>query len=178
MPHLRVYTRITLPSNMSTYQLTSVCAMDSMTCYIGVNDNGGRVIKTTNKGLNWTSLSTGSVPEIWDVDMESNGYGFAVSGSQSDAYVHKTSNYGVNWSTVYSGNTGALRSMLQNNSMYVAGNNGKIIRSSDGGQSWTSQVSGTTSHLNFINNYESNPNKNVCRRRKRNSFYGLAMAAA
>ncbi|MBS1494768.1 MAG: T9SS type A sorting domain-containing protein [Bacteroidetes bacterium] len=154
-----VYTRLTLPSNMSTLHLTSVSAMDSMTCYIGVESNSSfrGVIRTTDKGVSWTQLNTGGI-EVWDIEMENNGYGYIVSGGSSSCYVQRTSDYGSTWSTVYSGTSGALKSLLQNNGLYAAGNNGKIIRSSDGGQSWVSQNSGTTANLNFINSLESNTN--------------------
>jgi len=155
-----VYTRLTLPSNMSTYHLTSVCAKDSMVCYVGVESNASfrGIIKTTDKGATWTQLITGGI-EIWDFEIEDNGYGYAVSGGSTNGYVQKTSDFGSTWSTVYSGSTGALKSLLQNNFIYAAGKNGTIIKSTDGGQSWSTQITGTTSNLNFINCLNSNPNK-------------------
>jgi photosystem II stability/assembly factor-like uncharacterized protein len=152
-----VFTRLSLPVSMSTYQLTSVSAVDSTTCYIGVNSNTFTgILKTTNSGVNWSQTSTPL--EIWKVEMDrSSGNGFATAGGNSNCAIYNTTNYGVTWNEVFSYGSGALYGFDEGNTyFFAAGMQGKIFRSASGGNNWMLQNSGVSADLNAIKMCQDN----------------------
>lgn len=152
------FVRLSLPQSMAAYQLTSVSAVDSTTCYIGVNGHPAfdGILKTTDKGATWQQQST--VMEVWGITMQSSGTGYAAAGGTSVASVFKTINGGTTWNSVYTNASNGLNAIMQNNGVYAAGTNGLIIRSTDGGASWSTQSSGTSSELKFIASLNTNSN--------------------
>jgi hypothetical protein len=155
-----VFTRVSLPPSMSGYQLTSVRAFDSTTCYISVNTgaspNHGSVIRTTNSGLSWAEFSTTN--ELWEIYVSSSqGMGFAVGGGSGNGGIYKSYDYGITWSQIYTETTG-LRGLYAGPNFYAVGNSGKIIKGTGDGSFLTPLYSGTTQDLRAIEALESNYN--------------------
>ncbi|MBZ0201853.1 MAG: T9SS type A sorting domain-containing protein [Ignavibacteria bacterium] len=157
MAQIPAFTRMSLPQSMSTYQLTSVCAVDSMTCYIGVSDypTFTGVLKTTNKGATWTQI--GMNREIWAVCVSrDNGLGFAVGGNNSNCEVYKTSDYGLSWLPVFSQSSGTLKGLFRGAMVYAVGNGGIILKGNYFGDMWDWQYSGVTTDLNAVDALDQN----------------------
>lgn len=157
MAQIPVFTRLSLPQSMSAYQLTSVCAVDSMTCYVGVSEhpafNG--VLKTTNKGATWTQV--GMTREIWSVCVSrDNGLGFAVGGNNSNSIVYKTSDFGISWFPVFDQSPGALKSIFRGAYNYAVGDGGIILKGNYFGDNWSWQYSGVTTDLNAVDALDQN----------------------
>jgi|WetSurMetagenome_2_1015567.scaffolds.fasta_scaffold20022_3 photosystem II stability/assembly factor-like uncharacterized protein len=155
-----IFRRISLPSSMSSYQLTSVYAFDSTTCYISVNGGGspnhGRIIKTTNSGLNWSETITTN--ELWGIYVSSSsGMGFAVGGGTGNGGIYKTTDYGTSWNQIYTETTG-LFGLSAGANFYAVGNSGKIIKGNYEGSFLTPLNSGTTQDLRAIKILDSDYN--------------------
>lgn len=103
---------------------------------------GGNIIKTTNGGVNWEVIWTGTSDPLYTVYFVNSQTGF-VAGGYSGGIIKKTTNSGENWSTVYTGFTNSFRSICFTNdsSGYVVGNSGSIRKTVDWGNTWFSQNS-------------------------------------
>ena len=155
-----VYTRVTMPTSMTNYQLTCVATIDSMSCLIGVQRGSqpGVILKTTNKGVNWSEFYTPNGIEIWAIDMSSNGYGFAAGGNGGTCSIYMTTNTGVTWNLVYSGIQGRIRGLDYYGQVFAVGSNGTILKGSGDGSIWSEQYSGVTNTLYAVSVLESNHN--------------------
>ncbi|MBM4159266.1 MAG: T9SS type A sorting domain-containing protein [Ignavibacteria bacterium] len=153
-----VYTRITMPSSMSGYQLTCIATIDSMSCLIGVQRGSqpGVILKTTNKGVNWSEFYTPNGIEIWAIDMSSGGSGFAAGGNGGNSYIYMTTNTGVTWNLVYSGTQGRIRGLDFYSQVFAVGLNGTILKGSGDGTIWSAQNSGVNNTLYAVSVLESN----------------------
>ncbi len=100
---------------------------------------------TTNGGASWSGKSLGTM--VWDnlVDVYTvDATHIYLLGSN----FYKTSNGGTNWTTsAVNGN--AFYFTDANNGIVVA-NSGVIKKTTDGGGTWTTPSSGTSSHLNSV----------------------------
>jgi photosystem II stability/assembly factor-like uncharacterized protein len=157
-----VYTRITMPSNMTGYQLTCVSALDSNSCVIGVNrgSDPGVILKTTNKGVNWTTFTMPSGIGIWTIDMDGGGGGWAAGGNNGVYHLYWTGDWGTTWSLISSGNSGQIKGLhyFSGNGAFAVGSNGVILRNYGGPTFWTPQNSGVMVQLNSISVLGTNEN--------------------
>ncbi len=80
-------------SSGTTLNLNSVCFMSSSTGYIGCDS--GRVLKTTNGGINWTQIYTGYSFNIISIKFYGN------LGIAAGDKIIKTTNSGLNWFLFY-----------------------------------------------------------------------------
>ena len=117
----------------------------------------GKVLRTTNKGQNWTNAS-GDLPTsipmynifAWDANLA------IVTGSTTSAYIYKTTNGGVNWATVLTTAGGFDDNLWMTSATdaYCIGDivsgNWHLVKSTDAGSTWsnwatlpTSNTSGT-----------------------------------
>ncbi|MDP2301709.1 MAG: YCF48-related protein [Ignavibacteria bacterium] len=123
-----------LPFQTDT-RIYSVFFINDNLGYIGSVGPTG-VYKTTDGGLNWTSLNTGTGVAssiIYDIDFVDENKGFAIYSSGS---VAKTTDGGTSWTPISSGWTGAAiydMFIVNQNVMYLCGPGGRISRSIDGG---------------------------------------------
>ena len=125
-----------------------------------INDNtgyacgsSGTIIQTTNAGVNWNSLPSGTGNFIQNVKFTDAFTGFAAGNSGT---ILKTINGGLNWSALTSGTSLPLfgLAVTSANIIYASGENGFMIKSTDGGASWITQVSNVTNrivNLHFLN---------------------------
>ncbi|MFZ4590998.1 MAG: T9SS type A sorting domain-containing protein [Ignavibacteria bacterium] len=103
----------------------------------------GKVLRTTNKGVNWTNVS-GNLPAAvamyniyaWDANTA------IVTGSGASAWIYKTVNGGVNWTTVLTTAGGFDDQLWMANSgdAYcigdAVGGNWHLVKSNNGGDNW------------------------------------------
>jgi len=104
----------------------------------------GKVLRTTNKGQNWTNVS-GDLPTTipmynifaWDANLA------IVTGSTTSAYIYKTTNGGVNWATVLTTSGGFDDNLWMTSATdaYCIGDivsgNWHLMKSTNGGSNWS-----------------------------------------
>lgn len=111
----------------------------------------GTIYRTTDGGLTWAfqaNTLTGATA-IYGIDFIDKNTGWVVGGSTTRIF--KTTDGGINWApqTGPATVTAALNSVnfVNADTGYAVGNSGKIIRTIDGGTTWTEQTSGVTASL-------------------------------
>ena len=109
-----------------------------------VSGAAGKVLRTTNKGVNWTNVS-GNLPAAvamynifaWDANT------CIVTGSSTSAFIYKTTNGGVNWATVLTtagGFDDHLHMTSATNAYCIGdavGGNWHLVQSTNGGDNWS-----------------------------------------
>jgi photosystem II stability/assembly factor-like uncharacterized protein len=94
----------------------SVSAVSTTVAWVAGNTTTPVIYRTTNGGLNWTSIPTNGIPAnvgiycIWGVNANT---AYAGDGT-GNASVYKTTNAGVNWSVIFStgGTTGFFNGIV------------------------------------------------------------------
>ncbi len=161
-----------------TIPLSSVCFADTLTAYIITDsdyawEGEGTVLKTVNGGANWDILASGRnwipnapggfyllLTSVYFTDAVNGcivGYGLApsVHGSSysevTDSFILNTTDGGITW-TETEGYGRALLSVHSPdlNTGYVVGEKGKILRTTDRGATWSSQISGIGETLRSV----------------------------
>ena len=124
-----------------------------------VNDNTGfaagsmgNIIKTTDKGINWISLNSGTQKEIFKMEFWNLDLGICVC---KDGLILITNNGGVNWKQISNYSSLDLYDIcIKENKIYVCGLGGKILMSEDHGNTWVnlnSQINIPLFCINFLN---------------------------
>jgi photosystem II stability/assembly factor-like uncharacterized protein len=99
----------------------------------------GKVLRTTNKGVNWELLDVGTVDNIIDVNFINENTGWAVG---QDGIIAGTSDGGTSWSILSTGSEYEIESFrdivfVSADSGYALGNASPVIvRTTDGGENW------------------------------------------
>jgi len=115
-----------------------------------VGDNG-TILRTTNGGQTWAALNSGTTTDLFKVEFIDQNNGWALGGTPPAAPIAlKTSNGGVTWTRVNlppnpGGNPvsegGYLdMSVVDANAVWIGGRYGTVIRTLDGGATWTRQA--------------------------------------
>ncbi len=122
-----------------------------------LNENTGYVsgsatlLKTTNSGMNWSSLSAPFVnfENLRDIHFTDDNTGIAVSDA---GRILRTTNAGANWVLIPSGTVESLFGIYftDPSTAVACGNNGAIIRTTNGGANWQTQVSPVTEILTDV----------------------------
>ena len=138
-------------SNVSN-RLTSIDMWSSMVGYCCGLD--GTILKTTNGGFIWESLSTGIVEGLNSIKFISENIGWVVG---QDGKILKTTNGGLSWSYQISNTTKTLNSVffINENVGWVVGWDGTILKTSDSGNNWITQQSSIAVNLNSVFFYSS-----------------------
>ena len=120
-----------------------------------VAGSGGTILKTTNSGSNWTSLSSGTSNSLNSIFFLNANYGYAVGAA---GIILKTINGGTNWVSQNSGINNQLNSVYFTDTAtgYAVGVAGTILKTINGGTNWTAVNSGTDTQLNSIYFTDSN----------------------
>ncbi len=127
----------------TTFDLYSVCFTSIDTGY--VVGNYGKILKTTDGGVNWVSQTSGTPNALFSVCFPSVDTGYAVGYSNM---ILKTTNGGTTWvSQLLSGYNFYSSVYFINTSIgYVVGatngNSGIISKTIDGGNTWTTYYAG------------------------------------
>ncbi|MCI0717099.1 MAG: YCF48-related protein [Chlorobi bacterium] len=110
-----------------------------------VGENGV-IIKSTNYGVFWTLLNSGTSVRLNSIFFtDQAGY---VAGD--NGVFLKTTNEGNTWVQKYTGTINNLNSVVVSNTALMCGDNGTILFSSNYGESWIPHNSGTQADLNSI----------------------------
>jgi photosystem II stability/assembly factor-like uncharacterized protein len=119
--------------------------------------NGSGLLRSTNGGTTFSPVNTPLLTSIYGLHFfdANNGIGVgSVSGNTE--MIFRTSDGGVNWSVVYFNNNGPLLRTLNSvhfptaTTGYAVGHNGRILKSTDGGGTWTAVSTPTTAILNSV----------------------------
>lgn len=117
---------------------------------VGGNPSGGLIFHTTNGGTNWVTQTPVSNTYLKDVHFPVLDTGYICGGNN----IQKTSNSGSNWVVQNTGlgSTVNLNSIyfVNPNIGYCVGSGGTIIKTTNGGATWTTQVSTSTVDLYSI----------------------------
>lgn len=138
----------TIVNSYSGYLLNSVSFKNSSTGYIvGGNPNTGDfIIKTSNGGQNWNTINN-NAPPLGKISFWENNKACGIS----EHSIYKSNNGGITWNVVF--NTAIfLHDMVFPDSLngYVIGQGGIIYKTVNGGTTWYTQSSGTTSSLSLL----------------------------
>jgi len=98
----------------------------------------GIIIRSTNFGVTWSSYTISSEEFLWGIDMQEGGDRGVCVGNWGEAYL--TNDGGQSWQKVQTGVSEYLRDVYfeEDGTCWVCGDFGTIIRSDDGGSSWSS----------------------------------------
>jgi len=119
---------------------------------------GGVIRKTTNGGVTWSALSSGTSSDLYSIWFHGDQVGWVVGAG---GLIKKTTNGGTSWSTVSSGTTNNLYAVQFIDSWstgLAVGAGGTIRRSTNGGSSWFGQTSNTTNDLHGVFLLDTNTN--------------------
>ena len=127
----------------------------------------GVVLRTTNGGLNWSSVGGGRIgtATVYNIDALNDSVAFVTTTPGTSTYIFRTTNRGVSWDTVYAQAGGFIDAIRMSNA-----NNGfalgdpvdtlwTVLRTIDGGASWfriatqPPQVGGETGTQNGMTIY-------------------------
>ena len=118
---------------------------------------GGKILKTTNGGLLWNVVNSGTTQDLYSVN-----YSFSFQDSLTvfacgaNGTILRSTDGGTSWNQVTSGTSSALRSISNIhtnfllNPVIAVGDNGVILNSDDDGLSWSGDTSSTTRQLNSL----------------------------
>jgi photosystem II stability/assembly factor-like uncharacterized protein len=119
--------------NIASSSMLSVFFTDSLTGYVcGAQ---GLILKSSNGGENWVSLSSGTSNTLKEIKFINSATGFAC-GLNSTAL--KTTDAGWSWTQIATGVSGDINSIDIFDNLIVAGvTDARILKSTDLGQSWS-----------------------------------------
>ena len=145
-----------LPSP-TTVQLNSVCAIFS-NYIVG---NSGVVLKGS-AGINWQLIPSGTAENLYGVPL----FGNTDITVGTNGLIWRSTNFGINWFGQNSNTAVTLRSVeysVNNTSrIYICGDNGTIIKSTNSGSVFGFQTTPTTQQLNSIFFYLSDDRGYAC----------------
>ena len=138
-----------LESNIPQDFYDDLTFTDAVTGY--AISRAGKIVKTTDGGLTWTSLNTGISVSLKKVYFVNSNTGFALGSNQSGNYVLKTNNAGQTWINTNLSNSidKSVNSICFKNELvgFIVGD--KLFKKTqDGGQTW-SDVSSISIDANF-----------------------------
>jgi|GEM_PF-6788732 len=118
----------------------------------------GTILKTTDGGINWinpvSQSSESFAGKVWGFDFVDENYGWLTS----DNHIFNSSDGGVNWKGYNTGlvlfNFMSLDFADQNRGIAI-GASGIIMLTTDGGETWIQQPSGTTEYLVDVYMYDA-----------------------
>jgi len=145
---------MSLPQDSIDYRINDIYFTDENHCWVTID--GYDLIRTLDGGVTWTihnfpNFSFNCVLFIND----STGI---ISGNEGEIYI--TNDGGISFQVVYQTDAKKVNHIKSYGStdFWAVGSNGKIVRSNDGGNSWSSESSGV--YLNHFTGMQFN-NKNV-----------------
>ncbi len=131
-----------------------------------VSGQNSRVLKTTNGGQNWTSMTnaSGSNYSLYAMEFvnENTGWAFVNYSTVAAGNVFKTTNGGLNWSQymLAATNPGGIMScdMVDANTGYVTinGSNKPVYKTTDGGENWLPLTTGLTGIIYEVKAVDAN----------------------
>ncbi|MEJ5262330.1 MAG: YCF48-related protein [Ignavibacterium sp.] len=120
-----------------------------------VSCNDGYIGRTTNGGLTWDSIPSGTINGVRKFFFLDNSIGYLCG---SNGYLAKTTNAGLTWSLMNSSVTSTIYNVSapDTNIIFFATTSGNVYKSTDGGNTWSAKNIGVTSIVNDV--YFVDPN--------------------
>lgn len=108
--------------------------------------NAGTVVKTTNNGVTWTTMYTGTATHIYSIDFVDINIGYA---SGINGLILKTIDGGNSWDSLGTATNASLYNLefLNTNTGYASGSSGTVIKTTDAGATWVTQVTPNSTAL-------------------------------
>jgi len=115
------------------YHLSDVSFPELNTGY--VVGHQGTILKTTDGGINWNLMPSGTTRNLEMVWFTNTETGFVTSDS---GFIMKTTDGGVTWQELQSGTTEEFNDIYFYNETlgFIAGMHGQLLRTKDGGETW------------------------------------------
>ncbi|MFZ4590054.1 MAG: hypothetical protein ACOYN6_03590, partial [Ignavibacteria bacterium] len=126
--------------------------------------DGGKLFASTNNGTNWTEINSGTANSLRSIFFSNSisPYRSYICGDNGTFLkliyalpVPPTITL-VPYSTGVTNNFYGVSAVGDTSGIMLVGSGGKIMKSTNGGVNWTSQISGTTNNLRFINAISAN----------------------
>ena len=123
--------------------LYTSCKVGSSTIYAA--GASGTILKSTNSGDNWSSLTSGTAEDInaIEFDATNTSVGYFVGNNASVSFAYKTTNGGDSWSSQALPANNVVSffgiSVVSDMDVFFCGGVSKILKTSDGGTSWSNQ---------------------------------------
>ena len=140
-------------ASSTTVNLYDVAVKGSTLIAVG---DSGIIRRSTDGGLNWNSVPSGTEQQLRDVDFASNGDGslYAVG---SFGTVIKSSNEGASWSAVTVGSAETFESVavVDGQNIAIGGANGTLLTTTDWGQTWQLRQLGSTRKVTAVESRSS-----------------------
>jgi photosystem II stability/assembly factor-like uncharacterized protein len=106
----------------------------------------GKILRTTNTGMNWVSQTSGTTNHLFGVYFVSVNTGWAIGDIGT---ILKTTNGGTSWVTQTSNTYYQLRqaTFFNANTGFIVAWYGTILKTTNGGTNWVSLTTGTSNNL-------------------------------
>jgi photosystem II stability/assembly factor-like uncharacterized protein len=128
-------------SSPTNQKLNNLSFIDSLHGW--VSGDSGVILHTSNGGANWNIQETGLNDRIWDIFFidENTGWatGFRLTKTAYFPIMLKTTNGGINWINYLYPDTNQFFyaiHFINQLTGWAGGDNGKIVKTTDGGTSW------------------------------------------
>jgi photosystem II stability/assembly factor-like uncharacterized protein len=118
--------------------------------FIAVGDSGTTGYRSVDNGTTWTDVTLPSGGTYNGVTFGNNVFIAVAETSSSTAVVARSIDRGASWSNIDITSVGLYGVTFGNNIFVAVGDNGKIVRSTDNGSSWTAVTSPTSADLNAV----------------------------
>lgn len=115
-----------------------------------VGATGGKVYRTEDSGLSWSSVPAGTTQSLKGVAFAGGLLGIAVGAGGT--IVRSTDGKGATWSGVNAAVSAELEAVHLFDTLHgwAVGESGTILYTKDGGQSWSAQASGVKARLEGV----------------------------
>lgn len=108
----------------------------------------GKILKSSNGGANWQEISLlGSSLIVSSITENTSGHLFLTAKTSSLGSIYKSTNGGIDWIPILASSDKSYNSItFINNAIGIAvGSSGVVLRTSDGGNTWTETLLGSES---------------------------------
>lgn len=145
--------------NTWTTQISPLPGLNALS-FIDTNHGvaaGGGIIRTTNGGLNWTTIWTGGDMNFSGVVMIDSNTFIAVGYTHQSEVILRTTDGGSSWQPQFPG-TGGLSTVhfVDRNFGMAVGTFGRIYRTTNSGTDWSIQGSQTMTDLAGVSSVDTN----------------------
>ena len=118
--------------------------------FIAVGDSGTTGYRSVDNGTTWADVTLPSGGTYYGVTFGNNIFVAVAETASSTAVVARSIDRGASWSNIDITSVGLYGVTFGNNIFVAVGDNGKIVRSTDNGSSWTAVTSPTSLDLNAV----------------------------
>lgn len=135
MQHMIRFSKMT--AILTLFALIWSNPLKSQTGFV-MGDNG-TLLRTSNGGLNWVTVQTGTTKTLWNSFFINQQNGWIAGGSYSGtSIILKTTDAGLTWNPQYAGSNGWMTGVffLNTQTGFAVGSGGTVIRTTNSGVNW------------------------------------------